>query len=187
MKLTQSSSFSFVGLVVSLKLVRVGPTTISETSQAMNYSNPNTNKNMMQTMSSSSIVNIMFLYLYAESFLLQSKIDWLPNYKQRRNDEGFCWNAQWHVFKHTFQGQSAMLLWCKVWFPFPEWKVLVHVSQFFFCKTHVVISGSKTNSNFRRKTNLAGTSTVRICNSASPWRAGWQIHNLQSRTAWKNK
>ena len=57
----------------------------------------------------------------------------------------------------------------------------------FFFKTHVVISGSKTNSNFRRKTNLAGTSTVRVCNSASPRRAGWQIHNLQSRTAWKKK
>jgi len=55
----------------------------------MNYSNPNTNKNMMQTMSSSSSVNIIFLYLYAESFLLQSEKDWLPNYKQRRNDEGF--------------------------------------------------------------------------------------------------
>ena len=54
-------------------------------------------------------------------------------------------------------------------------------------ETHVVISGSKTNSNFRRKTNLAGTSTVRVCNSASPRRAGWQIHNLQSRTAWKKK
>jgi len=53
--------------------------------------------------------------------------------------------------------------------------------------THVVISGSKTNSNFRRKTNLAGTSTVRVCNSASPRRTGWQIHNLQSRTAWKKK
>ena len=38
--------------------------------------------------------------------------------------------------------------------------------------THVVISGSKTNSNFRRKTNLAGTSTVRVCNSASPRRTG---------------
>jgi len=55
------------------------------------------------------------------------------------------------------------------------------------CLTHVVISGSKTNSNFRRKTNLAGTSTVRVCNSASPRRTGWQIHNLQSRTAWKKK
>ena len=53
--------------------------------------------------------------------------------------------------------------------------------------THVVISESKTNSNFRRKTNLAGTSTVRVCNGASPRRAGWQIHNLQSRTAWKKK
>ena len=39
-------------------------------------------------------------------------------------------------------------------------------------ETHVVISGLKTNSNFRRKTNLAGTSTVRVCNSASPRRAG---------------
>ena len=56
-----------------------------------------------------------------------------------------------------------------------------------YCCAHVVISGSKTNSNFRRKTNLAGTSTVRVCNSASPRRAGWQIHNLQSRTAWKKK
>ena len=89
MKLTYSSSFQFVGLVVSLKLARVRPTTISETSQAMNYSNPNTNNNMMQTMSSSSSVNIIFLYLCAESFLLQSEKDWLPNYKQRRNDEGF--------------------------------------------------------------------------------------------------
>ena len=58
---------------------------------------------------------------------------------------------------------------------------------FCFSLAHVVISGSKTNSNFRRKTNLAGTSTVRVCNSASPRRAGWQIHNLQSRTAWKKK
>ena len=38
--------------------------------------------------------------------------------------------------------------------------------------SHLVISGSKTNSNFRRKTNLAGTSTVRVCNSASPRCAG---------------
>ena len=48
-------------------------------------------------------------------------------FQQRRNDEGFFWNA--HVFKHTVQGQSTILLWCKVWFPFPWWKLLVHVSQ----------------------------------------------------------
>ena len=45
---------------------------------------------------------------------------------------------------------------------------------------HLVISGLKTNSNFQCKTNLTGMSTARVCNSASPQCAGWQIYNLQS-------